>query len=55
MNVPEDRYICKYCWYCSCTEETKGNAICFLDIGDVVNVNDGVCDAFEYDPDFVRS
>ncbi len=25
-----------------------------LDIGDSVNVNDGCCFAFDYDPDFVR-
>lgn len=53
-NIPKDRYICKWCWYCECNEEATGEAICSLDIGDYVNVNDGCCFAFEYDPDFVR-
>ena len=53
-NIPEDRYICKWCWYCNCNKDAAGTAICSLDIGDSVNVNDGCCFAFEYDPDFVR-
>lgn len=31
-----------------------GTAVCSLDIGDSVNVNDGCCFAFKYDPNFVR-
>ena len=53
-NIPEDRYICKWCWYCGCNEEAIGTAICSLDIGDSVKVNDDACSEFEYDPDFVR-
>lgn len=32
-NIPDDRYICKWCWYCECNEEATGTAICFLDRG----------------------
>lgn len=53
-NIPEDRYICKQCWHCECNEEATGTEICSLDIGDPINVNDGCCDEFEYDPDFMR-
>lgn len=53
-NIPKDRYFCKLCWYCECNKEATGTAICSLDIGDSVNVNDGCYFAFEYDPDFVR-
>lgn len=41
-NIPEDRYICKWCWYCECNEEATGAAICSLDIGDIINVNDDI-------------
>lgn len=53
-NIPEDRYICKWCWYCERNEKTTGSALCSLDIGDRVDVNDDACPWFEYDPDFVR-
>lgn len=53
-NIPEDRYICKWCWHCECNEKATGTAICSLDIGDVINVNDECCFAFDYDTDFVR-
>ncbi len=53
-NIPEDRYICKWCWCCECNEEATGTTMCSLDIGNSANVNDGCCFAFEYDPDFVR-
>ena len=52
-TIPEDRYICKWCWHCKCNEEATETAVC-LDIGDVVNVNDECCLAFDYDPDFMR-
>ena len=54
-SIPKNRYICKYCWYCECNEEATGSALCSLDIGDRVNVNNGCCDAFEYDPYFPRT
>ena len=53
-NIPKDRHICKWCWYCECGEDATGEAICSLDIREFVNVNDECCDEFEYDPDFVR-
>lgn len=53
-NIPEDRYICKWCWYCTCNQESTGEHLCNSDIGDIVNVNGDACPEFEYDPDFVR-
>lgn len=41
-NIPEDKCICKWCWYCECNEEAIGAAICSLDIGDIINVNDDI-------------
>ena len=54
INIPEDKYICKHCWHCECNKETTGTAICSVDIGDKVDVNDGCCEEFEYDSDFER-
>lgn len=29
-NMPEDRYTCKWCWYCECNEETTGKSNMFF-------------------------
>ncbi|MDB8715119.1 hypothetical protein [Mediterraneibacter gnavus] len=54
QDIPEEKMICKYCWHCNCTEESNGYCYCNLDIGDLVNVNEQWCDAFDYDDTFVR-
>ena len=53
-NVPEDRYICKYCYQCKCLENSMGYAICKADIPDLVRVNSPACWEFDYDDTFVR-
>lgn len=55
-DIPEDRYCCKYCYYCTCFEEDfHGKAICHNDIGKLVDVDNGYCCEFDYDPYFERT
>jgi hypothetical protein len=55
-DIPEDRYCCKYCYYCTCFEEDfHGKAICHNDIGELVDVDNGYCCEFDYDPYFERT
>ena len=52
--IPEERYICKYCIYCECNEQTEGTAICDVDIREQVDVNHPSCYCFVYDDTFKR-
>lgn len=54
-DIPEDRYICKYCWYCFCNEDSTGKAMCHEDIGELVDVNGDACCQFDYDDEFNRT
>lgn len=54
-NIPEDRYICKYCWHCSCNKDSIGKAIYYEDIGELVDVNGNACCQFDYDDEFKRT
>lgn len=56
-NIPEERYTCKYCWHCSCMEDSTGGAYCNADIHDwIQDINDGnICCDFDYDDTFVRT
>ena len=55
-NIPEDRYICKWCANCEIYDEnsTKETAICNVDIREQVAVNAEACCDFEYDDTFNR-
>lgn len=55
IEIPEDRYCCKYCYYCSCSEDSHGGAYCHNDIGEYVNVDTDYCCEFAYDPNFERT
>lgn len=56
IKIPEDRYICKYCYYCNCSEDTVGGAICTYDIHDwIPDVNSDACRLFDYDDTFERT
>lgn len=52
--IPEERYICKYCIYCECNEQTEGTAICDVDIREQVDINHPSCYCFVYDDTFKR-
>ena len=55
--IPEERYICKWCVNCEIFEDSdkKEDAICNVDIRELVNVNTPSCCDFEYDDAFNRS
>lgn len=56
QEIPDEKYCCKYCYYCTCMEEDfHGKAICHNDIGELVNVDTDCCCEFEYDPYFSRT
>lgn len=55
MNIPKERYICKYYWYCQCNENDTGKAYCYADIHDLVDVNQDCCCDFDYDDTFTRT
>lgn len=51
----DNRYVCKYCYYCRCCEDTVGGAVCMFDIHDwIPDVNNYSCTAFDYDDTFER-
>ena len=54
-NIPDDRYICKYCYWCRCSEDTVGKAYCEADIHDLTDVNNPACCDFDYEDTFVRT
>lgn len=54
-EIPKDRYICKYCWYCCCNEDSNGQAMCYENLGELVDVNENACCQFEYDDEFNRT
>ena len=41
-EIPKERFTCKYCSYCVCSEDTIGGAYCYADIHDYIfDVNAG--------------
>lgn len=56
IEIPNERYTCKYCSYCQCTKNTVGGAYCTVDIHYwIPNIDDGnICCDFDYDDTFER-
>lgn len=54
QNVPKERQICKYCYWCTCSE-TDNTGICEQDIHEMVRTDEPACPYFDYDDTFIRT
>lgn len=56
MKISEDKHICKWCAHCEIFDENniKEQAICNIDIGELVNISAEACCEFDYDDTFIR-
>lgn len=48
-NIPEEQYVCKYCFWCTHNENDTQKGYCENHIHKISNVNTEVCHSFAYD------